>query len=102
MHGEKVLSIDKNHNQSLYFLGKIHALEGDIDGAISLTERARNSRPGNILAHAQLSELYLAKGKVKESLLEWDEVLKRDPSNIQALHNIGAIYTDLQMYDETS
>jgi tetratricopeptide (TPR) repeat protein len=53
-----------------------------------------------VLARAQLGELYLAKGRIRDALNEWLEVLKLEPANLQALHNVGAIYTDLKMYDE--
>ncbi len=58
---------------------EIYALEGKLDAAISHTERARDARAGNILAHSQLGELYLAKGRIKDALNEWLEALKIDP-----------------------
>jgi tetratricopeptide (TPR) repeat protein len=50
--------INRNHGPSLYFLGKIMALRGNFDGAIKETEKAVAATPGNVLAHAQLGELY--------------------------------------------
>ena len=71
-----------------------------MDAAIASTEKSRDANPGNVLARSQLGELYLAKGRIRDALNEWLEVLKLEPANLQGLHNVGAIYTDLKMYDE--
>jgi Flp pilus assembly protein TadD len=78
------------------------ALRGNIQGAVKRLRRRWRGQPGNALAHAQLGELYIALGRQSDAGVHWQRVLELDPSNLQALHNMGALYTDEKQYDQGS
>lgn len=67
---EAVLEVDPDHADSLEVLGMILSEQGELDRAITVTERLVGLAPGSIMAHANLSRYHMLKGD-KETAEEW-------------------------------
>ncbi len=48
--------------------------------------------PGSAYLSAELADLYAHTGRIRDAVLEAEEVLKRDPSNLEARRLLGRIY----------
>lgn len=67
---EAILADEPDHADALEVLGMMISEEGDLDRAITLTERLVELAPQSIMAHANLSRFHMLKGD-KETAEEW-------------------------------
>ena len=56
---------------------------------VLLFDRATRIAPGNVRAFDGLAHAVLLRGRVKEAMFAFQQVLKADPQNWQALYNLG-------------
>ena len=82
---EGILAEQPDHADSLEVLGMLLSEAGELDRAIALTERVLTQRPDSIMAHANLSRLWMLKGdktvaedwQAKARVLGWKDELRR-------------------------
>lgn len=67
---EEILAGDPEHADSLEVLAMLVSEEGELDRAITLTEKLLEQRPESIMGHANISRFYMLKGD-KETAEEW-------------------------------
>ena len=72
--------IDPDNNQIRILLSAIYEQQGKFDEAITYLRRILEKKPEHIIAHTQLSILYLRTSKYDEALNEADQVFKLSPS----------------------
>lgn len=64
-----------------------------LDKAIEHYKLAMKADPGATFLAQELSDLYIQAGKLSDAVQEAEEMLKRDPANIEAHRILGRIYT---------
>jgi len=62
------LNIVESRSMYLYSLSRIHALEGDYDGAVILLQASIEADPHNAFLHTAVAELYLKMNRVQEAI----------------------------------
>lgn len=60
--------------------------------AIEEYKLALENDPGNEYLNSSLAELYAKTGRIKDAVLEAQEIIKRDPKNLDARRLLGRIY----------
>ncbi|MGH9508892.1 MAG: tetratricopeptide repeat protein [Terriglobales bacterium] len=60
--------------------------------AIEEYKLALENDPGSEFLNAELAELYAKTGRIRDAVLEAQEILKRDPKNLEARKLLGRIY----------
>lgn len=60
--------------------------------AIAEYRRAMEADPESDFLNAALAELYARTGRIRDAVLEAQEILRRDPSNVEARKLLGRIY----------
>ncbi len=70
-------------------------LTGRTKDAIELLKKSIQQYPSNLEFIRRLSEAYAQAGQSKEALALYDDLLKKDSSNFDALHEKGMLYTQL-------
>jgi tetratricopeptide (TPR) repeat protein len=60
--------------------------------AIEEYKLALENDPGSEYLNAELAELYAKTGRIRDAVLEAQEILKRDPKNLEARKLLGRIY----------
>ena len=63
-----VLNIVESRSMYLFSLARIHALEGDYDGALTLTQASIEADPQSAFLHASVAELYLKLNRLQEAI----------------------------------
>jgi tetratricopeptide (TPR) repeat protein len=66
-----------------------------VDKAIEHFRAALEADPGASYVNEELTDLYMQSGKLREAVTTAEDVLKRDPNNIDARRMLGRIYTRL-------
>jgi len=87
--------------QSYYHFGLAHmyeelaAMSGRSEYANRAIEEYRQAiqnDPGSDYLNAGIAELYFKTGRIRDAVMEAQEVIKRDPSNLEARKLLGRIY----------
>lgn len=73
-------------------MGVAHNRQEYFTKAIEEYKQAMQYDPGSAYLSAELADLYAHTGRIRDAVLEAEEVLKRDPSNIEARRLLGRIY----------
>jgi len=63
-----VLNIVESRSMYLFSLARIHALEGDYDGALTLMQASIEADPQSAFLHASVAELYLKMNRLQEAI----------------------------------
>nr|XP_033776182.1 Bardet-Biedl syndrome 4 protein isoform X3 [Geotrypetes seraphini] len=79
------------HDLTFMMLGKIHLLEGDIEGAIEVYKRAVESSPENTELLTTLGLLYLQLGVFQKAFEHLGNALTYDSSNYKAILAAGSM-----------
>jgi tetratricopeptide (TPR) repeat protein len=66
-----------------------------VDKAIQHYRQALEADPGASYVSEELTDLYMESGKLRDAVTEAEDMLKRDPSNIDARRMLGRIYSRL-------
>lgn len=66
--------------------------KGSISGALRVAERMQRQRPGHALINTEYARLLLAEGNFATALPVLDQVLNRNPQNLEALKLSGFAY----------
>lgn len=84
----------------LYMQGREHFLDGDLDGAIPLLEKAVAADPENPYVNHQLGELYLRLNQLEKAQVFVEKAIQKDPENVEYHATLGGVYASLKRYDE--
>ncbi len=66
-----------------------------VDKAIQHYRAALQADPGAAQASEELTDLYMQAGKLRDAVTEAEDILKRDPENLDARRMLGRIYARL-------
>jgi tetratricopeptide (TPR) repeat protein len=88
--------IDKNPKVSeLYVrLGEARSNGNDVNGAIDSFKKAKEVDPNNYLPVLELGLLYNRAGRDEEARKAYEEVIKLQPDNVEALNNLAYLKAD--------
>ncbi len=89
----------KNH-YSHFMKAQLEKKKGNIDKAILNLNKAIKSDPESAYLKNELAILYLYQKDIKNGLKILDEVLKKDPNNVDALIMFGSIKQKQALYDD--
>jgi len=90
-----------NHAESYYHFAMAHMYEEMMamygrseyaNKAIEEYKAAIENDPSSEFLNAGLAELYARTGRIRDAVLEAQEIIKRDPNNVQAHKLLGRIY----------
>lgn len=78
-------SLDKNNFYACYMMGKLAEDDRNIDRAIQYYKQAIKAEPNLTGAYKQTATLYEVKGSNSEAKFYWEQVLKLDPGDEDAI-----------------
>ena len=84
-HFEQAFILDKTNYSACYMLAVVSEGERDLGKAIYFYEKAINLDPDLTMAYKQLAALYNAKGMEEQTKACWNNVIKIDPADTDAL-----------------
>ncbi len=84
----KALEEDRNFQQACQYLGDTFFKMGRLDEARKAYERARELDPNNEYVLENLGVVFANKGDYKKAVLQWGEVLKRNPERRDIIERI--------------
>jgi tetratricopeptide (TPR) repeat protein len=73
------LNIVESRSMYLFSLARIHALDGDFDGAVTLMQASIEADPQSAFLHSSLAEMYLKLNRVQEAINSSRTALSIDP-----------------------
>jgi len=97
---KKVLSKDKNNVDALRLLGLVAYRLKNYNAAEKLFINSLQLNPYFSLAWDNLAKLYRIQNKLSKSIPAFENLIKLDSNNFEALVSLGTIYTKLARYDD--
>jgi len=97
---EKILEIQPDNGEILYFLGIVYAQLEKPDLAIEYIERSLEFNPENADAHFALGLDYQKKGNVDEAISHYQKALQINPNLPGICNNLGMAYQGKGCFDE--
>ncbi|HEX9204972.1 MAG TPA: tetratricopeptide repeat protein, partial [Candidatus Deferrimicrobiaceae bacterium] len=85
---QRAVALDPVNPDALYNLGTMLLWRGEAVPASLPLESAVSIRPGHVPSYNNLAKAYFLAGLPEFSVASYEEVLRRDPSNAIALHNL--------------
>ena len=85
---QQALALDPTSPETLYNLGTLLLPRGEAAAASSLLENAVIVRPDHVPTYNNLGKAYFMAGLPELAVAAYEEVLRRDPSNVIALKNL--------------
>ena len=92
----KILSIDRNHFDSLSLLANIFAINRNFDKAKEFLEKAIKIQPKNMNILNNLGAAYKGLGKSEEAINFYQKVLEIDSNHTNANYNLGIEFYKLK------
>ncbi|MCF8060998.1 MAG: tetratricopeptide repeat protein [Deltaproteobacteria bacterium] len=90
-----VLAHSGEHAGALTLLADVHRMEGDIDSAIGILNKAASLAPEKTLNHLHLARLHLRKGSWRRADKAFQRAARTDPSRRALLADTEAPYVSL-------
>ena len=94
----KILSIDRNHFDSLSLLANIFAINRNFDKAKEFLEKAIKIQPKNMNILNNLGAAYKGLGKSEEAINFYQKVLEIDSNHTNANYNLGIEFYKLKEF----
>lgn len=82
--GEPALNIVESRSMYLFSLARIHAMDGDYDGAITLLQASIEADPQSAFLHTSVAELYLKMNRHHEAINACRNAIAIDPKHADA------------------
>ena len=79
-------------------LAERHVAAVQPDRALRVLDAATAAQPDDVAAHARAAELLVERGRLREALERYAEVVRLDPSRASAWEAIGSLSLDLRDY----
>lgn len=92
---EQDLQKKPEHPPILFRMAQLSTEMGKTADAISYLQRMLKVDGGNTEARLELGRLLYETGDVQGAMRETTKILQRDPKQVDALYNLGAIYANL-------
>ena len=97
---KKILAVNPNDPESLYFLGILANQVGKNEIAVELIRKALTVNPNYALAHYNLGNLLREQGKLEEATNSYRQALKIKPDYIEVYNNLGNVLREQGNLDE--
>ena len=88
----KILSINRNHFDSLLLLAGVFAKRKNFDKAKKLLHQAIEINPKNVSAFHNLGTAYKALGNLKEAINYYNKAIEIDSNHINSHYNLGTTF----------
>src|SRR5450432_1041225 len=92
---KKSYQLQSSEASALLYVSNLF-LTGRTNDAIELLKKCGQQYPANIEFMRRLGEAYTQAGNSKEALALYDELLKKDSSNFEALYEKGMLYAQIK------
>ena len=86
---QKLVDKHPNAGQIWTMLGESKRFAGDINGAIDALNKAKSLDPNNFQPCLSLALLYDAQGRVDEARKSYEDTIRLQPDNVDALNNLA-------------
>lgn len=86
---QKLVDKHPNAGQIWTMLGESKRFAGDINGAIDALNKAKSLEPNNFQPCLSLALLYDAQGRADEARKSYEDTLRLQPDNVDALNNLA-------------
>jgi tetratricopeptide (TPR) repeat protein len=90
------LNIVESRSMYLFSLARIHALDGDFDGALTLLQAAIEADPQSAFLHTSVAELYLKMNRPQEAINACRTAISIDPKHAEAHLLLANILSSLK------
>ncbi len=80
--------------------GEARLAAGDLDGALTLLQRAVAAAPTSALAHSKLGIIYVHKRQWDAASSEFSKAIQLDPTYAPAYSNLGNVYRERGQLDQ--
>ena len=87
----KAVEQDSRYCDAMDNLGEMLRTEGDVKQAIYWYERSLAVKPDNAVAHQNLAVAYNVQGDTDKSQMEYQWLIKNDPTNPEGYYGLGSI-----------
>ena len=99
---EKILRDNPNMRQAakaeMYMrIGGVQYQKGDMNGALASFTTARNLTPNDAAPVAQIALIYDQSGRIEQARVAYEDALKLDPDNAQAMNNLAYLKAQEQV-----
>src|SRR5437016_6234946 len=84
----------------LYMQGRQRVMDGKLEEALPLLEKALKADPENSFLNYQLGEIYLRLGNYDRSETLTKKAVEKEPSNVEYRATLGGIYASTKRYPE--
>lgn len=81
-------------------IGRLYFLQGKRNEAIQYFQKAIKENPAFVTARQNLAIAYRATGELEKAASEWNEIIKLQPDNFDAMLELADVFVDLKRYDE--
>lgn len=98
--GTPVATSAHARNLYLFALARLRAVEGDLEGAITVLRGAISADPSSPILHTAAAQIYLQQNRPEEALAETVTAIKLDPELLKAQHLAGNILISMQREKE--
>ena len=97
---QPVIDIADSRALYLFSLARIHLIEGDLEGSLTLLQAAREADPDSAYIYASEASTYLKLNRVQEALDDCETAIKLDPQFYDARLLAGNILAELKQDKE--
>ncbi|OBU37438.1 tetratricopeptide repeat protein [Photobacterium phosphoreum] len=97
---KKVLAVDPNRVNTLYYLGTTYAYKGELDEAIEQYNKALAVDPTDVHTLSNLGTAYAHKGELDDAIEQYKKALAIAPTDVHTLSNLGLTYSKNDELDE--
>jgi hypothetical protein len=96
-------SVDLNplHQPSVYNLGALYNVTGNLEGAERMFREARRMKPNDIHALTALGEVVRKLGKLSEARVILEKAYAQDPQNYIVISAMAVLFYDLGLLDDS-
>lgn len=93
---EPALNIVESRSMYLFSLARIHAMDGDYDGAVTLLQASIEADPQSAFLHTSVAELYLKMNRHQEAINACRHAIAIDPKHADAHFLLANILSGLK------
>lgn len=97
---QKIILLDPDHEESLFKLGNLQRVKGNLDEAIRLHRKARALDDNNMEILLALAQDYESARKPEETSQLLNEIQRREGNNLTVLSHLRDLFVRLQQWKE--
>ena len=95
---QKIIEIDRNHEDAHNNLGIIFSNSGDLEKAKSCFEKVLTINPKNFNAYNNIGNIFKELGDIENAINNYEKAIQFNQKHLHAYNNLGLIFYDLGEY----